>query len=120
MLSIPPATITFALPALTHGTSQHLFSAASYAMVFNVIGAPAGVLSITRVRPGEERDRKASKDLADMAARTVEQGSAGLPVGVQIVAPHWREDIVLAVMATLEAIFEELPDYPMRSPPKVG
>jgi fatty acid amide hydrolase len=32
----------------------------------------------------------------------VEQESVGLPVGVQVAARHWREDIVLAVMAAIE------------------
>jgi fatty acid amide hydrolase len=35
-----------------------------------------------------------------------------LPVGVQVVARHWREDIVLAVMAALEDHFRSTPDYP--------
>ena len=110
----------FALPALTHGTCQHLTPAASYAMVYNAIGAPAGVVSITKVRPGEESDRKVTKDMADITARAVEQGSAGLPVGVQVVARHWREDIVLAVMAALEDHFRSTPDYPTRPDFEIG
>lgn len=101
-----------ALPALTHGSSEHLFPAMSYAFMYNVLGAPAGVVAATRVRPGEESDRTVSKDLANITAQAVEQGSAGLPVGVQVVARHWREDIVLAVMAALEAHFRSTPDYP--------
>ncbi len=102
----------FALPALTHNTCQNLLPAAGYAIVYNVIGAPAGVVSITRVRPDEESDRKVTRDTADITARAVEQGSAGLPVGVQVVARHWREDIVLAVMSALEDHFRSRPDYP--------
>jgi fatty acid amide hydrolase len=102
----------FALPALTHGSSEHLFPAGSYAFMYNVIGTPAGVVSITKVQPGEESDRTVSKDLADLTARDVEQGSAGLPVGVQVVARHWREDVVLALMAALEEHFQTKPTYP--------
>ena len=102
----------FALPALTHNTCQHLLPAASYAIVYNVIGAPAGVVSTTRVRSDEESDREITRDMADITARAVEQGSAGLPIGVQVVAKHWREDIVLAVMAALEDHFRSKPDYP--------
>jgi fatty acid amide hydrolase len=102
----------FALPALTHGTSEHLFRAASYAFVYNVLGAPAGVVSTTRVRPGEESNREVGKDLADITARQVEQGSTGLPLGVQVVARHWDDDIVLAIMAALEEQFRDTPDYP--------
>jgi len=52
------------------------------------------------------------RHFADWFAEQVEQGSAGLPVGVQVVARHWREDITLAVMAALEAHFRSTPDYP--------
>ncbi len=94
----------FALPALTHGSSSELLPAATYAIPFNLIGFPAGVAPITTVQPGEESDRVVSKDRVDIAARTVEQGSSGLPVGVQVVARPWREDVVLAIMAALEAL----------------
>jgi len=108
----PPA----ALPALTHGSSEHLFPAFSYAFTYNVLGAPAGVVAAGRVRAGEESDRIVDKDLADITAQKVEEGSAGLPVGVQVVARHWREDIALAVMATLEKQFRQQPDYPTQPP----
>ncbi len=101
-----------ALPAVTHGSSGNLFPAISYGLVYNVIGAPAGVVAVTRVREGEESDRRVGRDLADITAQQVELGSAGLPVGVQVVARHWREDIALAVMAALEAHFRMRPDYP--------
>ena len=102
-----------ALPAMPHASSEHLFAAiAGYAALYNLLGMPAGVIAASRVQPGEESNRKAGKDLADITAREVEQGSAGLPVGVQVVARHWREDIVLAVMATLEEHFRPLPTYP--------
>lgn len=105
----------FGLPALTHGSSEHLYvPAASYAYTYNALGAPAGVVAATTVQPGEESTRQASPDKADITAIQVERGSAGLPVGVQVVARHWREDIVLAVMAALEEHFRSQPTYPAR------
>ncbi|MGI9610388.1 MAG: amidase [Acidimicrobiia bacterium] len=101
-----------ALPAFTHGSSEHLFPAVSYAFVYNVLGAPAGVVSITKVRPSEESTREVGKDMADIIARQVEEDSTGLPLGVQVVARHWDDDIVLAVMAALEQQFQGTPDYP--------
>jgi fatty acid amide hydrolase len=102
-----------ALPAMLHTSSEHLFAAiAGYAALYNLLGMPAGVIAASRVQSDEESNRKVSKDMADITALEVEQGSAGLPVGVQIVARHWREDIVLAVMATLEEHFRPLPTYP--------
>jgi len=102
----------FALPAVLHGSSTHLFPALSYAFTYNILGAPAGVVAATRVGPGEESDRAANRDPAISAATQVEKDSAGLPVGVQVVARHWREDIVLAVMEALEQHFRALPEYP--------
>ncbi len=104
----------FALPALTHGSSEHLFPAGSYANMYNVLGNPAGVVSTTRVQPNEESDRAVSKDQADITAREVERGSTGLPVGVQVVGRHWREDVVLAVMAAIEGRSRTQPSYPIQ------
>jgi fatty acid amide hydrolase len=103
------------LPALTHGC---YFGgvAGSYALLYNLLGMPAGVVAATRVRPGEESDRPAGKDPVSLALRDVERGSTGLPVGVQVAARHWREDVVLAVMAALEHHFRKQPDYPARPP----
>ncbi len=109
----------FPLPAITHGSSEHLFPAMSYTLVYNVIGAPAGVVSVTKVKHGEESDRDASRDKPDIVAKEVEMGSAGLPVGVQVVSAHWREDIVLAVMEALENHFRKKSDYPV-TPYMVG
>ena len=102
----------YALPAVTHGSTEHLFPAMTYGLTYNVIGAPAGVVAATRVQPGEESDRVVGKDLADITAQKVERGSSGMPVGVQVVARHWRDDVVLAVMAMLEEHFRKQPDYP--------
>jgi fatty acid amide hydrolase len=103
----------FATPAVTHGSTEHLFPAGSYANMYNVLGNPAGVVSITRVQPGEESDRVVSNDLADITAKDVEQGSVGLPVGVQVVGRHWREDVVLAVMSVIEDQFRTRSAYPI-------
>lgn len=105
-----------ALPALKHGASYYLFSAGSYSILYNLLGMPAGVVAATRVREGEESDRPASRDIVERTARGVERGSAGLPVGVQIAARHWRDDVVLAIMSALEAHFRQQPDYPAHPP----
>lgn len=105
-----------ALPALRHGSSFYLGEALSYAGLYNLLGMPAGVLAVTRVRAGEESDRASSRDVVERAAREVEKGSVGLPVGVQVVAHHWREDVALALMSALEEDFKGRPDYPARPP----
>ena len=105
-----------ALPALKHGASYWLTTAASYSMLYNLLGMPAGVAAVTRVAPGEESDRPAGKDQVEKAAAQVEQGSAGLPVGVQVAARHWREDVVLAVMSSVEAGVRGAGGYPDMPP----
>jgi fatty acid amide hydrolase len=108
----PPHTV----PAMRHGATYYLYDTPSYLMRFNVLGMPAGAVAATRVRPGEESDRPRTVDRVDRTAAKTEKGSAGLPVGVQVAARHWREDVVLAVMTALEAEFSTRPDYPEHPP----
>jgi fatty acid amide hydrolase len=112
VLICPP----YALPAPRHGDTLYLFTAASYAILFNLMGMPAGVVPATRVRPGEESDRRTSLDIVTRTARAAERSSAGLPIGVQVAARHWREDVALAVMAALEEHFRTRTDFPAYPP----
>jgi fatty acid amide hydrolase len=105
-----------ALPAMIPGRSEDLIHALSYSSTYNLLGMPAGAVAATRIRPGEESDRPQSRDPVERAARQTEMGSAGLPVGVQVVARHWREDVVLSLMGLLEDHFSKEPDYPARPP----
>ena len=107
-----------ALPALTHGTGDDLtaITAGSYATLFNVLGLPAGVMPATHVRAGEESDRVSSRNVPNQLALGVERGSVGLPVGVQVVARPWREDVVLSVMAAVEGACRSEADYPVLAP----
>ena len=68
--------------ALRHGTSVEAenFKGFSYTMAHNLTGWPAAV-----VRCGETAE--------------------GLPIGVQVAAAPWREDVVLGVALRLEEIF---------------
>jgi fatty acid amide hydrolase len=100
------------LPALTHGASHDLGPGFTYTLLYNLLGLPAGVVAATRVRAGEESDRTPGKDRALRAAARVEEGSVGLPIGVQVAGRWWREDVVLAVMGALEEDFQARPGYP--------
>ena len=106
---IGPAT---ALPALRHGASRALGTAGPYATLYNLLGYPAGVVPFTRVATGEAVGRTRSRDRLENAAFRSEFGSEGLPIGVQIVARPWREDIAIAVMYALESAARERMDYP--------
>ncbi|MHA2250930.1 MAG: amidase [Candidatus Kariarchaeaceae archaeon] len=105
-----------ALVAPHHGATEHLLPIPfSYAIQYNLLGMPAGVVSITCVKEDEQTSEihSQSRDLVHKTAMEVENGSTGLPVGVQVVSHHWRDDIVLKVMETLEEIFVKKTDYPM-------
>jgi len=69
-----------AKPAVPHGSSidDQIFRGYSYTMMHNVTGWPAAV-----VRCGTSRD--------------------GLPIGIQIAAHPWREDVALALASAIEA-----------------
>jgi amidase len=71
-----------AFAALPHGKSidDDVFPGFSYTMTYNMTGWPAAV-----VRCGETRE--------------------GLPIGVQVAAAPWREDVALAVAQRLEDLF---------------
>jgi fatty acid amide hydrolase len=106
----------YPLPAVRHGATKHLAIPGAYVPLANVCGLPAGVVPLTRVRPGEESDRPASRDQVDQAARETERGSAGLPIAVQVIARPWRDHIALAAMAKIEAAARRQPGYPARPP----
>lgn len=110
-LILCPAT---ALPAWRHGAGQNLVLAGAYTALYNVLGYPAGVVPVTRVRAGEEVGRKPSRDLVQRSAYNTERGSAGLPIGVQVVARPWREHVALAAMQVIEDAARVQADFPMR------
>ncbi len=113
---LPP----FGLAAVPHGRSMDLLAAGCYAMLPNLLGLPTGVVSLTRVKAGEESDRASAADRVVRLAARCEQGTAGLPVGVQIMGRAWREDVVMAIMLSLESQFSDHPDYPARQLPEIG
>ncbi|MDX6592825.1 MAG: amidase [Gaiellales bacterium] len=78
----------YPVPAVEHGKSGDVVGGQSYSSLWNLLGFPAGVAPVTTVQEREE------------------QASAGLPVGVQVAARPWREDLVLGLMS---AIAVEMP-----------
>jgi Asp-tRNA(Asn)/Glu-tRNA(Gln) amidotransferase A subunit family amidase len=94
---------TAALPAIRHGASDDLGLMGSYTAVYNTLGWPAGTVPFTCVRPGEESDRRPGRDRVLEKAAASEAGSAGLPIGVQLSAPHGADDLVLGLMQMVES-----------------
>ncbi len=101
----------YAVPAVPHGMSGELLMAASYSAVFNAAGFPAGVVPVTRVRASEAR-RVDAKGRLGRIARRIDEQSAGLPVGVQVVAPPWHDETVLTLMTSIERNVAADVDFP--------
>ncbi|MEY2952704.1 MAG: hypothetical protein RLZZ401_791 [Pseudomonadota bacterium] len=100
-----------ALPAFTHGASTDLLTAGAYAALYNLLGYPAGVVPVTRVRADETPGLPESGDRIRQLARQVATGSAGLPLGVQVVARPWCEHEALAVMQVIETAVLKTTDF---------
>ena len=91
-----------ALPAMQLGASGDLTLSLSYAFRYVMLNFPAGIAPVTRVRE-DETERAQVGDSVEKRCAAVELHSDGLPVGVQVVARPFREDLVLAAMAAIEA-----------------
>lgn len=111
-----PATMT---PAVQHGASRDFAIAAGYTIRYNVLNLPAGVVPVTRVRSDETR-RADVRDRIDKRAASVEAGSEGLPVAVQVVARPFEEHVALALMGTIEHGVRGQADFPITPVSAVG
>ena len=96
-----------ALPALRHGTASRLLLAASPCLLANLLDLAAGTVPVTTVRNDEESGRRRSLDPVEIAAIGADRGSAGLPVGVQVIAldrrPGTAEEVVITTMRAIAA-----------------
>jgi fatty acid amide hydrolase len=102
------------LVAVPHGSGHDLEPIQSYGGLYNLLGYPAGVVSITGVREDEQTaDRRPGSYPIPSWARRTEQNSHGLPVAVQVAAPHGYDQLVLDVMQVLQDAFSQQPDYPL-------
>lgn len=101
-LLLSPACAT---PAICHGDGLDLLPAAASTFFVNLLGLPSATLPVTRVRPAEEQGRAAGGDSTDRKAGDADTGSTGLPIGVELSAAWWEDDLLLA---TLEALQGEL------------
>mgnify|MGYP001599081767 FL=1 len=103
-----------ATPPMSHEASADFVAAGSYSMRYNFLNFPAGSAPIGRVRANETlRTLPARPDRFDKKSAAIEAGSAGLPLGVQIVAPPHRDDLVLALMLALDTAARSEPDFPL-------
>lgn len=92
-----------ATPAIQHEASRDFTLAGSPAMFWNLVNFPAGVVPVTTVRADETTLRNTARGgRLEKRAASVDEGSAGLPLGVQVVARPFREEHVVAAMSAIE------------------
>ena len=110
VLCPPHATV-----ALRHRDAGDFSLAGCYSMHYNLVNFPAGVVPVSRVG-ADEVPRTDARDRLEKKAQQVEEGSAGLPLGVQVVARPYAEHVVLRLMKVIEARAAVEPGFP-RLPP---
>jgi fatty acid amide hydrolase len=103
----------YAVPAVRHKATIDMPFAGSYALFSPILGYPAGVVPVTRVRPDEQAGRRKTFDVVEKTALETDRGSAGLPIGVQLMGRPWRDDVVLAAMHTIEQAARQRADFPI-------
>jgi fatty acid amide hydrolase len=99
------------LPAPLLGTTGDLTLTLNYMIRYVMLNFPAGVVPVTRVG-ASETSWPGPADLLGKRLAASLRGALGLPVGVQVVARPYREEVALAVMAAIEAEVQQASDYP--------
>jgi len=76
-----------------------------YTCVWNFLSMPAGAMPVTVVRQDEQHYESSHNDGITQSLRRNAAGSAGLPVGIQVVGLPFEEEKVLSLMKTVEGEF---------------
>ena len=99
------------VPAFRHGGSEKLTPACSWNFLWNLLHFPAGVLPTSLVRANEcsYTCPKAQDDDFAKAARADMVTAAGMPVGVQLVALPYQDELCLGAMKATEAALKAFP-----------
>lgn len=98
-------------PPMLHGQTEEFSLGGAYAMRYNFLDFPAGVVPVTRVRK-DEGPRTDINDRLDRVAARAETDATGLPLAVQVVTRPFQETLLMAVMGSLEAALRGNEDYP--------
>jgi len=89
------------VPAYLQNSFKHMGLGGRYSLMHNVTGFPAGIACVGTVKENESNNQFSDIDIAERQANHCMKSAKGLPLSVQIAAPAWREDIVLAVIDAL-------------------
>lgn len=98
---------SYPVPAVKHGASCDMSLASSSCFAFNYLHVPTGVITVTRVLEGEDcvaaSRGEAGRDLIGKVASASLPGSAGMPMGVQVVGRPFEDEVVLRGMRAVRA-----------------
>lgn len=80
---------------------------------WTLLNFPAAVVPVTRVRADEETGYDGGSDRIAKKTASILQGSAGLPVGVQVVSRPYQEHSLLSILAAIEERVSGDEGYPL-------
>lgn len=90
--------------AFKHEDSEELAFLVPFYSLWNVLQYPAGVVPVTEVLETEQTEGDYEDDENDILTKKIKHsmvGSAGMPIGVQVVTPKWKDEECLALMKIL-------------------
>jgi len=96
---------TFPFPALEFGSALTLLVSGSMTMLHSVLDYPAGNVRMTKVKP-EDIENMVHYPATNRYTRAIKEGmkgAEGLPMGVQVAALQYRDEMCLRVMKEIEA-----------------
>ncbi|UMM29832.1 hypothetical protein L5515_011995 [Caenorhabditis briggsae] len=97
-----PASV---MPAPQHDIPSKVVSGVSYTCLYNLLDFGAGVVPVTTVSKSDEEKLINEYPETDKWYQTVKKatiGAIGMPIGVQVAAPPFREEAVLRTMREIE------------------
>lgn len=100
------------VPALGHRESGDFALSLGAEFRWTLLNFPAGVAPVTSVGREDIGRGPSPTDRVEKKRNRIDEASLGLPVGVQIVARPYREEILLAVMRALDTGLRGRDDYP--------
>ncbi|KAF1758286.1 hypothetical protein GCK72_014744 [Caenorhabditis remanei] len=93
------------MPAPQHDVPSKLLCGASYTFIYNLLDFGAGVVPVTTVNKSDEEkliNEYPETDKWYQITKKATIGSIGMPIGVQVAAPPFREEAVLRTMREIE------------------
>jgi fatty acid amide hydrolase len=107
-LICPPHVV----PAMGLGTSGDYVLSLGAMFRWTLLGFPAAIVPVTKVQADETSGYEGGSDRIAKKTASILEGSAGLPVGVQVVDKPFAEEAMLATMAAIESHVQSLSGFP--------